>query len=83
MKIIKNKAFRLSLYVIGFILVVLVFASGIASSFKYERFSDKENYNNPFETSNYVRDAVENSADAIQVKAYNERQIYEIDFLDT
>ena len=41
MKIIKNKAFRLSLYVIGFILVVLAFASGIASIFKYERFSDK------------------------------------------
>lgn len=83
MKIIKNKAFRLSLYVIGFILVVLAFASGIASIFKYERFSDKENYNNPFETSNYVRDAVENSAEAIQGKAYNERQINEIDFLDT
>ena len=82
MKVIKNTAFRVVLYIIGFIAAVLLITSAFASSFRYGHFSEEEDFDGPFETSVSIKDSIYNDLSNLQSKAAVEKKLYYMDFAD-
>ena len=51
MKVIKNKWFRLGLYVLGYFSIILLIVSAVVSGFRYGIFMDETSFDKPYEES--------------------------------
>ncbi|MCR5226317.1 MAG: HAMP domain-containing histidine kinase [Eubacterium sp.] len=82
MKVIKNKGFRVGLYILGFVTAVLSIFSYFACFFMYGHFSDEDKFDGPYETSDSVVSSIYSELDTLQRKANTEKKLYDVEFLD-
>ena len=70
MKVIKNKWFRLGLYVLGYFSIILLIVSAVVSGFRYGIFMDETSFDKPYEESVNVQNGVFADLKQVQKKAY-------------
>ena len=80
MKVIKNKAFRLLFFIIGFagIIAALFFLFDAVTAYEY--FDDGTDSNTPFAESEYIKSVISSTVFEINNKTSIDKELNEIDF---
>ena len=82
MKLIRNKLFRVILYILGFLSVVstaIFFTATVLRSFY---FADVKSMNSNYEESEYIKDLILRDLSTVQSYAKAEKTVQDIDFSD-
>ena len=80
MKVIKNKIFKLFMYLIGFAGIVMVFFCLFAAASTYEIFKGETDFTKPFGESNYIKSLVSSTFFQVKNSAEVEKKIKQADF---
>ena len=82
MKVIKNRFFRLGIYILGFLCVITLALYGAASILKYSYFTEETNMSTSYEESATLKKDINKSLQSIQKSADAENGLYQIDLGD-